>query len=287
MRGNRWPRLWLAGGFVLAWVAQARAQAQVRVASPDGRNQVSVELREGQLVWSLSRDGRQLILPSGLGFRFQGGDSLKAGLGISDTARQAHDEWWTQPWGEVVRVHDYYNELTVGAAETGGAGRRFTLRVLAFNDGIGFRYELPDQPGLRQFVISDELTEFALADNARAWFIPSDRPRMDRSEMLYSSGPVSLLQRVQTPLTLEFTDHKTVMVIHEANLADYARMNLKGGCIECRTLTADLAAMGDGIKVRGQTPFTTPWRTVQLADTVTQLVPSVLGLNLNPPNALS
>ena len=99
----------------------------------------------------------------------------------------------------------------------------------AFDDGIGFRYEFPEQPGLGAFEITDELTEFALADNARAWWIPSDRPRMDRSEMLYSSGPVSLLDSVQTPLTMETpATAAPFMVIHEANLVDYARMNLRG-----------------------------------------------------------
>ena len=110
--------------------------------------------------------------------------------------------------------------------ETAAPGRRFTLRVRAFDDGVGFRYELPEQPGLGDFEISDELTEFALADNARAWWIPSNWPRMDRSEMLYSSGPVSMLDSVQTPLTMELQDGRTFMVIHEANLVDYARMFL-------------------------------------------------------------
>jgi alpha-glucosidase len=109
---------------------------------------------------------------------------------------------------------------------------------------------------------------------------------MDRSEMLYSAGPVSLLQRVQTPLTMQTSDGRTFLVIHEADLADYARMNLRGSCIECRVLRADLAPMGDGIRVRGQTPFQTPWRTVQLADRASDLAPALLGLNLNPPNAL-
>lgn len=268
-------------------VPGASVGAQMLVTSPDGRNTVTVEISEGRLAYGLSKDNRVLILPSRLGFRFKGAPPLEQGFRGTDVTRQSHDEWWTQPWGEVARVHDYYNELAVGVEETAPPGRRFTLRVRAFNDGIGFRYEFPEQPGLGAFEITDELTEFVLADNSRAWSIPSDRPRMDRSEMLYSSGPVSLLQHVQTPLTLEFTDRKTVMVIHEADLADYARMNLKGGCIECRTLTADLASMGDGIKVRGKTPFVTPWRTIQLADKVTDLAPSVLGLNLNPPNALT
>ena len=268
-------------------VATAPLRGQVRVASPDGRSQVTVEIREGRLTYSVARDGRALILPSLLGFEFRGAPPLRDGLRISDTTRQSHDEWWTQPWGEVARVHDHHNELAVSVEETAPPRRRFTVRVRVFDDGVGFRYELPEQAGLGAFEISEELTEFSFADNPRTWWIPSDRPRMDRSEMLYSEGPLSLLQRVQTPLTMESRDGRTFMVIHEANLADYARMNLRGSCIECRVLRADLAPMGDGIKVRGQTPFVTPWRTIQLADHVTELAPSLLGLNLNPPNALA
>ncbi|MEK6768364.1 MAG: glycoside hydrolase family 97 N-terminal domain-containing protein, partial [Gemmatimonadota bacterium] len=259
---------------------------QVRVASPDGRNQVTVELREGKLYYSLARDRRDVMLPSLLGFEFRGAAPLRDALRITDTTRQPHDEWWTQPWGEVARVRDHHNELAVSVEETEAPNRRFVLRVRAFDDGVGFRYEFPEQPGLGAFEISDELTEFALADNARAWSIPSNRPRMDRSEMLYASGPMSLLDSVQTPLTMETRDGRTFMVIHEANLVDYARMNLAGRRGEGRTLRAALAPWADGVKVRGRTPFVTPWRTIQLADRVTDLAPSLLGLNLNPPNAL-
>ncbi|MGE0352791.1 MAG: glycoside hydrolase family 97 protein [Gemmatimonadales bacterium] len=262
-------------------------QAQVGVTSPDGRNQVTVELRNGRLTWSLARDGRPLILPSQLGFEFRGAPALRDGLRITDTTRQSHDEWWTQPWGEVARVRDHHNELAVSVEETAPPGRRFTLRVRAFDDGVGFRYEVPAQPGLGTFEISDELTEFALADNARAWWIPSNRPRKDRSEELYSSAPVSTLDSVQTPLTLETEDGRTFMVIHEADLEDYARMFLAGPLMEGRTLKAALAPWADGVKVRGRTPFVTPWRTVQLADRATELAPSLLGLNLNPPNRLA
>jgi alpha-glucosidase len=282
------PGFFLSGLAAAALAGATPLQSQVRVASPDGRNVVTVEVREGRLVYSLSRDGRPLLLPSGLGFEFRGAPPLQDSLRITDTTRQAHDEWWTQAWGAVARVHDFHNELAVAVEETRGPpARRFILRVRAFDDGIGFRYELPEQPGLEAFEITNELTEFAFADNPRTWWIPSDRPRMDRSEMLYSESPLSVLQRIQTPLTMEGTDGHTFMVIHEANLADYARMNLKGGCIECRTLRADLALMGDGVAVRGRTPFQTPWRTIQVADRVTDLSPSVLGLNLNPPSALA
>jgi alpha-glucosidase len=268
-------------------VLPARLPAQTSVASPDDRNVVTVEVRDGRLAYSLARDQRTLLLPSGLGFEFRGAPALRDGLRIIGTERRSQDEWWTQPWGEVARVHDHHHELAVAVEETAPPNRRFTVRVRAFNDGVAFRYEVPAQPGLGAFEISGELTEFSLVDNPKAWFIPSDRPRMDRSEMLYASGPVSLLQRVQTPLTMETQDGRTFMVIHEANLVDYARMNLRGSCIECRVLRADLAPMGDGALVRGQTPFETPWRTIQLADRATDLVPSLLGLNLNPPSALA
>jgi alpha-glucosidase len=265
----------------------APLRGQVRVASPDGRNQVTVQLREGRLTYRLARDGRDLILPSLLGFEFRGAPPLLGGLRLTDTTRQSHDEWWTQPWGEVARVRDHHNELAVSVEETAAANRRYTVRVRAFDDGVGFRYEFPEQPGLGVFEITDELTEFALADNARAWWIPSDRSRMDRSEELYSSAPMSSLDRVQTPLTMETTDGRTFMVLHEANLVDYARMNLRGPRMEGRTLHAALAPMADGIKVRGHTPFVTPWRTIQVADRAEDLAPSVLGLNLNPPNVLA
>ncbi|MEA2724845.1 MAG: alpha-glucosidase [Gemmatimonadales bacterium] len=261
--------------------------SQVRVASPDGRNQVTVEIRDGHLTYSLARDGRGLILPSLLGFDLRGAPPLRDGLRITDTARTSHDEWWTQPWGEVARVRDHHNEITVAVEESAAPSRLFVLRVRAFDDGVGFRYEVPNQPGLREFEISDELTEFAFADNARAWWIPSNWARKDRSEMLYSSGPVSVLDSVQTPLTMQTQDGRTFMVIHEANLVDYARMFLRSARTESRTLTAALAPMAGGIKVRGRAPFVTPWRTIQLADKATGLAPSLLGLNLNPPNALA
>ncbi|HWA17186.1 MAG TPA: glycoside hydrolase family 97 protein, partial [Gemmatimonadales bacterium] len=272
---------------LLAVVSAAPVVAQVSVTSPDGRNEVTLELRHGTLTWRLDRDDRGLVLPSALGFRFKDEPPLAQGLRIVDSARASHDEWWTQPWGEVARVRDYYNEIAVTVEETAATQRRFIVRARAFEDGVAFRYEFPDQPGLKNFAIIDELTQFVFADNAKAWSIPSNRPRMDRSEMLYSSGPMSLLDSVQTPLTMQTTDQRTWIVLHEANLVDYARMNLSGQRGESRTLKADLAPMADGILVRGSAPFETPWRTIQLADKATDLAPSLLGLKLNPPSQIA
>jgi alpha-glucosidase len=278
------PRLSLALAVVLA--AATSAQAQVRVASPDGRNQVTVEIREGRLYYGVQRDGRPLILPSLLGFEFRGGPPLRDSLRLVDTTRKAVDETWTQPWGEVTRVRDHHHELNVSVVEAAAPGRRFAVVFKVFNNGVGFRYELPEQPNLRDFEITEELTQFSMADDARAWWIPSNRPRLDRSEMLYASSPVSVMDSVQTPVTMETRDGSTFIVIHEANLVDYARMNLRGPRMENRTLHAALAPHADGIKVRGRTPFVTPWRTIQLADRATDLAPSVLGLNLNPPSVI-
>src|SRR5215467_8189072 len=250
----------------LAFVAPLRAQ--VSVSSPDGRNTVTVETRDGRLTYSLARDGRALVMPSVLGFAFQHAPPLRDGVRITDTTRGTHDETWTQPWGEVTRVREHYNEAAVTAAETAAPNRRFTVRVRVFNDGMGFRYEIPKQPGLDSLVITDELTEFTFADNPRAWWIASNRPRLDRSEQLFSASPVSTLDSVQTPLTLEGTDGHTFMVIHEADLENYARMFLAGLRTEGHTLRAALAPLSDGVKARVTTPFHTPWRTIQVADKV-------------------
>ena len=268
-------------------LAAAALTAQVEVASPDGRNVVTLQLDSaGRLTYALSRDGQPLIQPSILGMQFAGARALLDSLRLVDSSRATHDETWTQPWGEVARVREHYDELALTVEETVPPGRRFTVRVRAFDDGIGFRYEFPAQPALGEFAITDELTEFTMADNAKAWWIPSNRPRMDRSEMLFSSSPVSLLDSVQTPLTMELTDGHTIMVIHEADLENYARMFLAGPHSEGRTLRAALAPLHDGVKVRGHTPFVTPWRTVQVADSLVDIAPSVLGLNLNPPDSL-
>ena len=279
--------LTLAATFTTLTASAATAQDPLRVQSPDGRTVVTVGIREGGLYYSIHRDDRPLFLPSRLGFEFQGAPPLRDGLRITGSTTSTVDTVWTQPWGEVARVRDRHNERRISVVEGGSGGRQMVVVFRVFNDGVGFRYEFPEQPGLGEFAITQELTEFALADDARAWWIPSNRSRLDRSEMLYSSSPVSVVDSIQTPLTLETRDRRTFIVIHEANLVDYGRMFLAGRGMESRTLRATLASWADGIKVRGRTPFTTPWRTIQLADRATDLAPSVLGLNLNPPSALS
>jgi len=272
-------------GAVLTTVAAA--QPSLSVASPDGRNVVTVTVRQGTLSYSLDRQGKPLLLPSRLGFDFRGAPPLGDSVRIVDSARTKVDETWTQPWGEVARVRDQHNELRVTAEETTSRHRRFVVAFRVFDDGVGFRYELPEQPGLGDFEIMDERTEFTFAQNARAWWIPSNKPRLDRSEFLYAASPLSTLDSIQTPVTLELGDGHTAVVIHEADLVDYPRMFLAGRGMENNSLRAALAPMADGVKARGRTPFETPWRTIQVASSVKELAPSLLGLKLNPPSAIS
>jgi alpha-glucosidase len=285
---RRWASLLVAGiAIVAAGPALLPAQPTLRVASPNGKNVVTVSVRDGNLWYSVDREGQAVLLPSRLGFEFRGAPPLGDSVRIADSARTKADETWTQPWGEVARVRDQHNELRVTAEETSARRRRFVVAFRAFDDGIGFRYELPAQPGLTDFEIMDERTEFTFAENARAWWIPSNKPRLDRSEFLYAASPLSTLDSIQTPVTLELRDGHTVAVIHEADLVDYPRMFLAGRGMENNSLRAALAPMADGVKARGRTPFQTPWRTIQLANGLKELVPSLLGLKLNPPSRVA
>jgi len=254
------------------------------VASPDGRNVIGVATHQGGLYYQVRRNGKRVLLPSRLGFAFRGADSLYAGLRITGATRATHDETWTQPWGEVRRVRDHHNELRVQVAETGGRQRRFAVVFRAFEDGVAFRYEVSDSAGFGDYEMMDELTEFTFADDARAWWISSRCCDPDRQERLYSSSPLSVLDSVQTPLTLQAADG-TQIVIHEANLVDYAGMYLAR--TGPRTLRSTLPRWADGVAVRGHAPFVTPWRTIQLADRVEDLAPSVLTLKLNPPSRIA
>ena len=270
--------------FLIVGVRTAHAQAPLQVSSPDRSNIVSVGVRQGVAYYAVERRGKHVILPSRLGFAFRGARSLGDSLHIASSTRASVDTTWSLPWGEVARVREHYNEIRVQLAEDATPHRQFTLAVRAFDDGIAFRYEVSDAGGLGDFEMSDELTEFTVADDARAWWIHANVPRPDRYEDLYSASPVSNLDTVQTPLALEL-QNGVVAVIHEANLVDYAGMSLAGH-FESRTLRTALAPWADGVKVRGHAPFVTPWRTIQLADRVEDLAPSVLGLKLNPPSRI-
>jgi len=263
-------------------VFAAEPRASARVASPDARIAVEVTTdNEGRASYAVSRDGRPVIAPSRLGLMFTDTRKFERNLAIVDQQTQAHDERWEQPWGERRAMRDHHNELRVTLAEAAGPKRRFDVVFRVFDDGVGFRYDIPKQTGLDHLSIAEELTEFDIADPATAWWIPAFE--WNREEYIYHRTPVEEVGQAQTPITLR-TGDGLHLSIHEAALVDYSGMNLAR--TEGRRFRAALTPGIGAAKVEVATPFATPWRTIQIADHAGGLVESGLILNLNAPNAL-
>ena len=255
------------------------------VSSPDGRIEVLFGLLAGVPYYSINRDGKPVLLPSRLGFTFLKDPPLNSGLRIVDTKRSTFDETWTQPWGEVKAIRDHHNELRIGMSEGASNPRQLDIVFRVFDDGVGFRYEFPEQPSLGEFQIMDEQTEFAMPGDHQAWWIPAFQS--NRYEYLYRNTSLGQLSAgggsVHTPFTMETTDG-LYLSIHEAALKNYSSMTLKAE--DNLVFKADLVPWSDGILVKGQTPLQTPWRTIQIAEKPGDLITSYLILNLNEPNVL-
>ena len=277
----RWLAVSMAAIFPLA-AAAAEPRPSARVASPDTRIAVEVTTdNEGRASYAVSRDGRPVVAPSRLGLMFTDTRKFERNLAIVAQRTRPHDERWELPWGERRHMRDHHNELRVTLAETSGPKRRFDVVFRVFDDGVGFRYDIPAQAGLAQLSIAEELTEFDLADPATAWWIPAFE--WNREEYVYHRTPVEEVGQAQTPITLRTADGLHVS-IHEAALVDYSGMNLAR--VDGRRFRAALTP-GIGIaRVEVATPFATPWRTIQIGERAGDLVESQLILNLNAPNAL-
>ena len=267
---------------VLLSSATAHAAPGPRVASPDGS--IVVELstdNDGRPAYAVTRKGQPVIASSRLGFLLLDAPKFERNIEIVQPRTRAFDETWEQPWGERRFIRNHYNELTVTLKEKAKPFRSFDVVFRVFDDGVGFRYRFPKQPGLEQVKISEELTEFSLARDATAWWIPAGE--WNREEYLYHRTPVQQVGDAQTPITFKFEDG-THVSIHEAALVDYSGMNLTR--VDGRKLKADLTpGIGEGKVVRAA-PFDTPWRTLLLSDDAAGLAMSGLTLNLNEPNAL-
>ena len=273
-------RLALAAFLLVA--APSLAATSARIASPD--NVLSVEVTidgDGRPSYAVSRLGKPVIAPSRLGFILVDAPKLERNLVLSGEAVKSFDETWEQPWGERRFIRNHYNELRVTLAEKNGLQRRFDVVFRVYDDGIGFRYEFPDQTNLKTVKISEELTEFSLAEPATVWWIPAFE--WNREEYLYNRTRAEEVGDAQTPMTVR-TDNGLHIAFHEAALVDYSGMNLTR--VEGRRFKANLTPGIGGAKVERTAPFRTPWRTMQIADTAGGLVASNLILNLNEPNRL-
>ncbi|MEM9170058.1 MAG: glycoside hydrolase family 97 protein, partial [Pseudomonadota bacterium] len=252
-----------------------------RVASPNGDIVVLVSTDAfGRPHYEVAFRGETIVAPSRLGFRFKEQAPLGAGMTLIGIERFQTDRTWEQPWGERRVVRDRHNEL-VAEFSREADDVVFSIRFRVFDDGVGFRYEFPRQRGVRTLEIVDERTEFALPADATAWWIPARGVK--RYEYLYRRTPLADVPVAHTPLTLR-TASGVHLAVHEAALVDYAGMALTQG--RPGVLSADLAPRADGLKVRRRAPFSTPWRTIQIAENAVGLANSDLILNLNEPNAL-
>jgi alpha-glucosidase len=274
-----------AAGAATLTPLQARAQnaANVaRVSSPGGV--ITVEAftdNDGRPMYSVKRQGRTVVEGSRMGFLLTDAPAIERNLTITASQPVAFDETWEQPWGERRFIRNHYSEMRVTYTERTALARRVDVVFRVYDDGLGFRYEFPEQPGLRTVRINAELTEFNLAENGTAWWIPAWE--WNREEYLYNRTPIDAVAAAQTPMTVKGKSGLHVS-IHEAACIDFAGMNLRRS--EATFFRAALTPGLTNAAVVREAPFNTPWRTLQISDTAAGLVDSSLILNLNEPNKL-
>ena len=269
---------------VLAMLAATLAPA-AEVASIDSPAKVltvAVTINgEGRPGYTIARLGVPIVGESRLGFIFADAPKFERNFTLGGTATRSFDETWEQPWGERRFVRNHYSELRVTLLENHEPHRTLDVVFRVYDDGVGFRYEFPEQAALHNVNIVDELTEFDILEPATAWWEPGGE--WNRYEYLYSHTPLAELSQAHTPVTIK-TASGLHIAIHEAALVDYSSMWLRR--VDGQRLKAVLSPASQGPKVQRTAPFTTPWRTLQIAASAGGLYMSDLILNLNDPNKL-
>ena len=277
-----------------------RQEKEISVSSPSGHIVAQfLTDRDGRPAYRVAVNGREVIGLSHLGFDFQEAPSIDKGIGIDSFQTRKFSERWELPWGEQRHVDNSYNELTLFLSEREAPGRHFSVVFRLFDDGIGFRYHFPRQEGMEHVVITDENTCFQLTGNHTCWWQPGDwdiyehlynTTRVNRIDAIAARSKNVLAQThipvnaVNTPVTMK-TDDGLYLCFHEAAVDNYAGITLK---VDTATLCLQSGLVGNdfGFKVKTKTPFSTPWRTIIIADSPGGLIDSKLILNLNEPNKI-
>ena len=293
---NRIQSVLLSLSFLMmsAWGLQAED-----LKSPNGRLLMHFEVDGmGCPVYTLSYKGKPVIKRSRLGLEAEG-FSLREGFQLQKAETATFDETWKPVWGEVSSIRNHYNELAVTLHQPKDDR---TIRILfrLYDDGLGFRYEFPEQKNLVYFVIKDEYSEFAMAGDHKAFWIPGD---YDTQEYDYTESHLSEIRKlmkaavtfntsqtpfsptgVQTALMMKSADGLYIN-LHEAALVDYPCMSLE---LDDKTMTfrSWLTPDAQGKKGYMQTPCQSPWRTIMVSDDAREILASKLTLNLNEPCAL-
>ena len=249
--------------------------------SPDGLIAVQVTTDgDGRPLYSITRRGKLIVAPSRLGFLFTDAPKIERAMRVATVTHGKSDTTWTQPWGEWRTIRSNHKEMRVRLMETSALARTYDVVFRVQDDGVGFRYEFTAPAG-RTTNIAEELTEFAFAEDATAWWKVAFQ--WNREEYLYQRTPLSAVGTAATPITLKFADG-THAALHEAALVDYSSMTVMK--TEGNTLRAVLTPGSGGPKVVKTGAWTTPWRTLILSDDAPGLYHSHLMLNLNEPNRL-
>lgn len=283
------------------------AMAQT-VKSPNGNVSVKFSLDNGRPVYEVSYKKRAVVKPSYLGLELaktkhasKGMEetSLMDGFVVAKTDTSTFDETWKPVWGETATIRNHYNELAVTLNQP-ATKRNIVIRFRVYDDGMGLRYESPQQEELNYFVIKEEHTQFAMAGDHKAFWIPGDYDTQEYETVESKLSEIRGLMKsaitpnssqttfsptgVQTSLQMK-TDDGLYINIHEAACVNYATMHLN---LDDKNMVFEswLTPDAQGYKGYIQTPFNTPWRTVIVSDDARDMLSSNLILNLNEPCAL-
>ncbi|RPD48039.1 glycoside hydrolase family 97 protein [Hymenobacter sediminis] len=267
------------------------------IQSPNKQFTLSVNVQEGGVpTYSLTYKGRPVLKTSRLGLDLKNTTSLTSGFTQTSAERRTFDETWQPVWGESKNIRNHYNELAVTLTQA-QTNRVMRVRFRLFDDGLGFRYEFPQQKGLDYFTVKEERTQFALAGDHKAFWLPGDYDTQEYSTVTSKLSEVRGLMKaattpnasqtpfsptgVQTPLMLKSQDGLYIN-IHEAALIDYSAMHLE---LDDKNMVLESHLTPDAVGDKGllQTPANSPWRTVIVSDKAGDILLSKLVLNLNEP----
>ncbi len=274
---------------------------QIAISSPDETIKVNFFLSDlGEPHYTVSFKNEKVIDTSKVSFDLKNEIALGSDFEIVKTEQSTFDETWSMIWGEDKQVRNHYNELKIYLEEISVLKRKINIVFRVYDDGVGFRYEFPKQEYLDEVVILDENTEFNLTGNHKVWWISGD---WDIYEYLYNTTKFSEIDAlkyynpkahlgqtyvpenaVNTPVTMK-TDSGLYLSFHEADLTNYAGMTLAVDT-ENLKMKSELVGTAKGIKVKRQTPFVTPWRTIQISQRAGDLIESKLIVNLNDPSKI-
>ena len=288
----------IAMAAALCAAATPAGMSGAQVNSPGGIVSVDADVVGGVPTYSVKYKGKDVVLPSKLGLELADGAALMDGFETVKTSTSEFDEVWQPVWGENRDIRNHYNELLLEMRQP-STDRLMNIRFRVYDDGVGFRYEFPQQHALTYFVIKEEHSQFAMAGDHTAWWIAGD---YDTQEYDYTESRLSEIRGkmgeaicsnasqtlfsptgVQTSLQMK-SDDGLYINLHEAALVDYSCMHLN---LDDKNLVFEswLTPDAQGNKGHLQTPAHSPWRTVMVSDDASDMLASNLILNLNDPCA--